>query len=174
MAQEIEERVEMSDAGEGGTRSKVELIKEGSDYLRGTLREELATDATYFSEEDVQILKFHGIYQQDDRDLRQQLKREGKEKYYSCMIRCKNPGGVLTPEQYLAEDEVASLYANGSLRITTRQDFQLHGVLKQNLKDVLRAINEKLITTLGACGDVERNVMCCPAPAQDRVHYQIE
>lgn len=173
--QEMDERVKGSDAGEAGTRSKVELLKEGSDYLRGSLREELATEATYFSGEDVQqILKFHGIYQQDDRDLRQQLKREGKEKYYSCMIRCKNPGGVLTPEQYLAEDEVASLYANGSLRITTRQDFQLHGVLKQNLKDVLRAINEKLITTLGACGDVERNVMCCPAPAKDRAHSQIE
>jgi len=168
----IEKKAESSEAL---SKSKVEFIKEGSDYLRGTLREELATDATYFSGEDAQqILKFHGIYQQDDRDLRQQLKREGKQKYYSCMIRCKNPGGVLTPEQYLAEDEVASLYANGSLRITTRQDFQLHGVLKRNLKDVLRAINEKLITTLGACGDVERNVMCCPAPAEDRVHSQIE
>jgi len=167
----IEKKAESS---ETVSKSKVEFIKEGSDYLRGTLREELATDSTYFFEEDVQILKFHGIYQQDDRDLRQQLKREGKEKYYSCMIRCKNPGGVLTPEQYLAEDEVASLYANGSIRITTRQDFQLHGVLKQNLKDVLRAINEKLITTLGACGDVERNVMCCPAPAEERVHSQIE
>ncbi|MDO8688940.1 MAG: NADPH-dependent assimilatory sulfite reductase hemoprotein subunit, partial [Dehalococcoidia bacterium] len=112
----IEKKAESSEAG---SKSKVEFIKEGSDYLRGTLREELATDATYFPEEDVQILKFHGIYQQDNRDLRQQLKREGKEKYYSCMIRCKNPGGVLTPEQYLAEDEVTSLYANGSLRITT-------------------------------------------------------
>jgi len=154
--------------------AKVESVKENSDYLRGALREELATNSSSFPEEDAQVLKFHGIYQQDDRDLRRQLNQEGKEKYYSCMIRCKIPGGVLTPDQYLGHDDVASLYANGSLRITTRQDFQLHGVLKQNLKDTLRAINEKLITTFGACGDVERNVMCCPAPAADRVHSQIE
>ena len=171
MSQKLEDKAESL---EDVSKSKVELIKEGSSYLRGRLQEELTEDSTHFAEEDVQVLKAHGIYEQDDRDLRQQLKKEGKAKLYSFMIRCKNPGGILTPEQYLAEDDVASRYANGSLRITTRQDFQLHGVLKHNLKKVLRAINEKLITTLGACGDVERNIMCCPAPAEDRLRSQIE
>ena len=156
------------------SKSKVELIKEGSSYLRGTLLEELAKVSTHFSDEDGQVLKAHGVYEQDDRDLRQQLKKEGTDKLYSFMIRLKIPGGILTPEQYLAEDEVASRYANGSLRITTRQDFQLHGVLKHDLKKVLRAINEKLTTTMGACGDVERNIMCCPAPGEDRLRSQIE
>ena len=155
-------------------RSKVEVVKEGSNYLRGTLREELAEQTEHFSEEGNQVLKFHGIYQQDDRDLRQRLKQEGKDKFWSLMVRVKVPGGVLTPEQYLVCDDLVTRYANNTLRVTTRQDFQFYGVLKKDLRATLRWINEALLTTLGACGDVERNLMCCPAPTKDRVRSRIQ
>lgn len=157
-----------------GKKSKVEVIKEESKYLRGTVAAELARDSTHFTEEDYQVLKFHGIYQQDDRDLRQQRKKEGKDKQWIFMIRSKVPGGVLTAEQYLAHDDLATRYANGTLRITTRQDFQLHGVLKHSLKTIIRAINQNGVTTLGACGDLERNIMCCPAPLPDRVRSKVQ
>lgn len=148
----------------GGEKSKVETIKEQSGFLRGTIRETLGQDTDHFSNEDYQVLKFHGIYQQNDRDLKRQLKRQ-KEKRYIFMIRSKVPAGRLTAEQYLVHDWLADRYANGTLRITTRQDFQLHGVLKSGLEPTLRAINRALVTTLGACGDLERNVVSCPAPA---------
>lgn len=164
---------ESSDAGDK-PRSKVEVIKEDSNYLRGSLLEELSRDSTHFSEEDGQVLKFYGIYEQDDRDLRQQLKREGKDKYWFFMVRLKIPGGVLSADQYLVCDDLVSKYANNTLRVTTRQDFQFHGVLKRDLRNTLRGINQALVTTLGACGDVERNIMCCPAPTKDRVSAQIQ
>lgn len=155
-------------------RSKVELIKTGSNYLRGTLREELTAPSDHFSEEGYQVLKFHGLYQQDDRDQRQSRRKEGKDKSWFFMVRVKIPGGLLSAEQYLACDELVSQYANDTLRVTTRQDFQFHGVLKGNLKVAMRRINEALLTTLGACGDVERNLMCCPAPTKDRLSAQIQ
>lgn len=168
---------ELTDAEEEvapGKKSKVELIKESSNYLRGSLQEELAGNSSHFSEEGYQILKFHGIYQQDDRDQRQRLKKEGKDKGWIFMIRSKIPGGILTPEQYLVHDDLATRYANNTLRITTRQDFQLHGVLKHSLKTIIRAVNRAGVTTLGACGDLERNLMCCPAPLQDRARAEIQ
>src|SRR5919206_1633787 len=147
--------------------SKVEAIKESSHALRGHLASELAAESAHFSENARQLLKFHGAYEQDDRDLRRERKNVGEEPAYQFMVRAKIPGGVLTADQYLAFEELAGRYANGTLRITTRQDFQLHGVLKGDLKTTIRAMNSALVTTLGACGDVVRNVVSCPAPLRD-------
>ncbi|HKF37137.1 MAG TPA: NADPH-dependent assimilatory sulfite reductase hemoprotein subunit [Ktedonobacteraceae bacterium] len=157
-----------------GVGSKVEQIKIGSDYLRGQIAEELNQDASHFSEAQVQLLKFHGTYQQEDRDARHVRKAAGEEKAYQFMVRSRIPGGALTAEQYLVEDDLAGRYANGTLRITTRQGFQLHGVLKGDLRSTIHAINEALLSTLAACGDVNRNVMACPAPAASRAQAQVE
>lgn len=159
----------MSDANEK-KESKVETAKRQSQHLRGTIAQTLASDATHFGKDDVQVLKFHGIYQQDDRDVRHERRKGGEEQAYQFMIRCAIPGGVLTAEQYLNLDQIADEFANGTLRATTRQGFQFHGVLKRNLKSTIAKINEKLITTLSACGDVARNVMACPAPLPDEEH----
>ncbi|MFO0956806.1 MAG: NADPH-dependent assimilatory sulfite reductase hemoprotein subunit [Isosphaeraceae bacterium] len=149
--------------------SKVEEIKGASDYLRGSLPEDLASDAPSISEDAGVLLKFHGSYQQDDRDLRAQYRREGKDKAYSFMVRLRLPGGRIGADQYLKADELARSQGNGTMRITTRQSFQFHGVLKGDLKRFIRAINEMSLSTLAACGDVERNVLCCPSPVQDPV-----
>src|SRR5438132_4811091 len=156
-------------------RSAVEGIKESSRQIRGTIREDLLKDTDHFEEHDKQLLKFHGTYQQEDRDARKNRKKEGVGKHYMFMVRCKIPGGRLTAQQYLAVDDLAGAYGNGTLRFTTRQGIQLHGVLKEHLKETIAGINRCLLTTLGACGDVERNVMCCPAPHyQDGVHAQLQ
>lgn len=153
-----------------GNGSKIEQLKATSHYLRGQIAEQLHADSAYFTEDQTQLLKTHGTYQQDDRDIRRA--RTG-EKAYQFMVRSRIPGGVLTAEQYLAEDRIAETYANGTLRITTRQGFQLHGVLKGDLQATIRSINETLLTTLAACGDVNRNVMACPAPVASRAQAQI-
>jgi sulfite reductase (ferredoxin) len=157
-----------------GGGSKVERIKAESCYLRGAIAEELAQDSSHFSEAQVQLIKFHGIYQQENRDLRQARKAAGEEKAYQFMVRSRIPGGALTAEQYLVEDDLAGRYANGTLRFTTRQGIQLHGVLKHDLRATIRAINEALLSTLAACGDVNRNVMACPAPARNRAQAQVQ
>ena len=154
-------------------RSAVEGIKETSRHLRGTLAEELAQDSERFGDQTKQLLKFHGSYQQDDRDARKDRRQAGAGKSFIFMIRCKIPGGVVTADQYLALDRLAEEYANGTLRITTRQGIQFHGVLKRNLKNTIRAINASLLTTLGACGDVERNVMAPPAPYASPVYQEL-
>jgi sulfite reductase (ferredoxin) len=148
-------------------QSKNETIKARSQHLRGTIKEELQEDTPAFTEEAVNILKFHGVYQQDDRDRRKEARALGLGKAHMMMIRTRVPGGVVSPEGYLAHDDIASRWGNGTLRVTTRQDFQLHGVLKSDLHDTIRDINEALMTTLGGCGDQERNIMCCPAPIED-------
>jgi sulfite reductase (ferredoxin) len=155
-------------------RSAVEAVKENSRYLRGTLAEELNQDTAHFNDQDKQLLKFHGSYQQDDRDARKDRRAAGSGKSFIFMVRCKIPGGRVTAEQYLALDRLAGEYANGTLRITTRQGIQLHGVLKANLKKTIAAINESLLTTLGACGDVERNVMAPPAPYATPVYQELQ
>jgi sulfite reductase (ferredoxin) len=155
-------------------RSPVEGIKETSRQLRGTIALELVKDTAHFSEQDKQLLKFHGTYQQEDRDARKNRKKDGVGKHHMFMVRCKIPGGRLTAKQYLAVDELAQAYGNGTLRFTTRQGIQLHGVLKSHLKDTIAGINTCLLSTLGACGDVERNVMACPAPHHDGVHAQLQ
>ncbi|HEU4456993.1 MAG TPA: NADPH-dependent assimilatory sulfite reductase hemoprotein subunit [Longimicrobium sp.] len=148
----------------GAALSKVEAIKEASRGLYGSLPEELRNDSSHLSEEAVQLIKFHGSYQQDQRDLRRERKKAGLEPAYSFMIRSKLPGGVMGPDQYLVHDELADRYGDGTLRVTTRQGFQLYGVLKGNLRGTIHELNRALVTTLGACGDVERNVLSCPAP----------
>jgi len=157
-----------------GEGSKVERIKIESNYLQGEIVEELGQETTRFSDEQAQLLKFHGTYQQENRDVRQTRKASGEEKAYQFMVRSRIPGGVLTAEQYLVEDDLAGNYANGTLRITTRQGFQLHGVLKGDLRPTIHAINEALLSTLAACGDVNRNVMACPAPVDSCARTQVE
>lgn len=153
-----------------GEGSKVEQIKAQSHYLRGQIAEELAANTTHFSGDQVNLMKFHGTYQQEDRDARQTRKAAKEEKAYQFMVRSRIPGGVLTAEQYIAHDDIASKYANGTLRITTRQGIQLHGVLKGDLHATIHGINASLLSTLAACGDVNRNVMACPAPTDDEAH----
>lgn len=150
--------------------SKVEVAKKQSQHLRGTIVETLASDASHFEEVDKQLLKFHGTYEQDDRDTRRERRAAGEEKEYIFMVRCAIPGGVMSGEQYLAMDDLVDQCANGALRITSRQGLQFHGVVKTNLKATIAGINQSLLTTLSACGDVERNVMVCPAPLPDDAH----
>jgi sulfite reductase (ferredoxin) len=171
--QEEEATNSLIDVGPG-VGSKVEHIKSESDHLRGQIGEELAQDSTHFSDAQVQLIKFHGIYQQENRDARQARKAAGSEKAYQFMVRSRIPGGMLTAEQYLMEDELAGRYANGTLRITTRQGFQLHGIFKGDLHSTIHTINEALLSTLAACGDVNRNVMACPAPAANRAQAQVQ
>ncbi|MCZ2202428.1 sulfite reductase, ferredoxin dependent [Cylindrospermopsis raciborskii] len=148
--------------------SKVEGIKEKSNFLREPLATEILEDTTHFTEDAIQILKFHGSYQQDNRDNRV----KGQEKDYQMMLRTKNPGGLVPPQLYLALDKLADEYGNHTLRATTRQGFQIHGVLKRNLRTVIGTIIENLGSTLGACGDINRNVMAPPAPWKNRPEYQ--
>src|SRR5262245_15078399 len=145
-------------------RSAVELQKEASRHLRGSIATDLTGEADHFSDADKNLLKFHGTYQQEDRDARKNRAQSGVRKHFMFMVRCKIPGGKLTADQYLAVDRLADQHSNGTLRFTSRQGIQLHGVLKGDLKATIAGINECLRTTLGACGDVERNVMACPAP----------
>ncbi|MGF1566848.1 MAG: sulfite reductase, ferredoxin dependent [Nodosilinea sp.] len=150
-------------------RSKVEGLKESSHFLREPVASELREATNFFSEPATQILKFHGSYQQDNRDNR----APGQEKDYQMMLRTRNPGGFISPELYLTLDRLSDEYGNHTLRATTRQGFQLHGVLKQNLKATIAAIVRSMGSTLGACGDLNRNVMAPPAPFKHRPEYQI-
>ena len=153
--------------------SRNEDIKEASRYLRGTIADGLGRAITgAISEDDAQLTKFHGTYLQDDRDLRPERRKKKLEQAYSFMVRVRVPGGVCTPAQWLALDQAASDYANGTLRLTTRQAFQFHGVIKSNLKRTMQAINENLLDTIAACGDVNRNVMCNPNPHQSEAHAE--
>ncbi|MGF1482353.1 MAG: sulfite reductase, ferredoxin dependent [Cyanophyceae cyanobacterium] len=149
--------------------SKLEGIKERSNYLRDPLIAELAEDTTHFSGDAVQVLKFHGSYQQDNRDNRV----KGQEKDYQFMLRTRNPGGFVPPQLYLTLDRLSEEYGNHTLRVTTRQGFQMHGILKKNLKASIAAIIQNLGSTLGACGDLNRNVMAPPAPFKNRRDYQL-
>jgi sulfite reductase (ferredoxin) len=151
----------------------VEDVKRASRQLRGSIAEELSNGDARFGEETVQVLKFHGVYQQDDRDLRKQARARGLDRHYQMMVRTRIPGGRVSPEGYLAHDDIAERWGNGTLRVTTRQDFQLHGVLKADLHASIKAINEALLTTLGGCGDQVRNVMCCPAPFGDGLRAEV-
>ncbi len=156
--------------------SKVELLKEASHQLRGTLAEELANDKPEFSDDAATLLKHHGSYLQDDRDTRKAKGADGKllGKQYSCMVRTRIPGGRVSASQFLAELDICDKLANGTVRITSRQGFQLHGVLKSDLRETIQAINDSKLTTLAACGDVNRNVMACPAPFKTKVYEQMQ
>jgi sulfite reductase (ferredoxin) len=152
---------------------KNEGMKAASLQLRGTIGQELAAELAPgqkpFGEESEQLIKFHGSYQQDNRDNRHEKNPDGtaKGKEYMFMVRTRIPGGKVTARQFLAELDLCERFGNGTLRVTTRQGFQLHGVLRKDLKASIKAINDIKLTTLAACGDVERNVMCCPAPHHD-------
>ena len=151
-----------------------EGIKDASNYLRGTILEGLANTSTgSLSADDQQLTKFHGIYQQDNRDIRRERRKKKLEPAYSFMIRVRVPGGVSTPQQWLDMDRIAQEHANGAIKLTTRQAFQFHGVIKGNLKRSIAEINEALFDTLAACGDVNRNVMCNPNPNQSKVHGEV-
>ncbi|WP_373546481.1 sulfite reductase, ferredoxin dependent [Chamaesiphon sp.] len=147
--------------------AKVEHLKTDSNYLREPVASELLLDTNYFTEDAIQILKFHGSYQQDNRDNRV----KGAEKDYQMMLRTRNPGGFIPPQLYLALDRLASDYGNETIRATTRQGFQMHGILKQNLKPAIAAIVQNMGSTLGACGDLNRNVMAPPAPFKNKPEY---
>jgi sulfite reductase (ferredoxin) len=156
-------------------KSKVEGIKESSSSLRGEIAAELQNDTDHFGGDSVQLLKHHGTYQQDNRDERAAARAAGdRSKHYSFMVRTRVPGGKLTSEQLLAELALGDELGCGNLRVTSRQALQLHGVLKTNLKQLMRRIQEVHLTTLGACGDVNRNTMCCPVPYANEVHQQLQ
>ncbi len=151
--------------------SKNEGLKASSNYLRGHILRDLEdTSSGTITEESSQLTKFHGIYPQDDRDLRAQRRKEGKEKAYIFMARIRVPGGICTPAQWLALDRISDVHANGTLKITNRQSFQLHGVIKSELRPAIHEVNLALLDTLAACGDVNRNVMCNPNPHLSALH----
>ncbi|KAJ6051712.1 hypothetical protein N7460_002246 [Penicillium canescens] len=150
-----------------------EDIKIGSNFLRGTIAEALLDESTgAIPASDQQLTKFHGTYMQDDRDLRDERKAQGLEPAYSFMIRCRLAGGVATPKQWLQMDAIASSHGNETMKLTTRQTFQFHGVIKRNLKGAMRAINNSMMDTLAACGDVNRNVMCSSLPELSSFHRE--
>ena len=155
--------------------TEVEGIKARSSHLRGTLVDSLNNPLTgAIADDDTQVSKFHGIYQQDDRDIRQIRKRQRLEPAYSFMIRARVPGGVCSTAQWLNMDAIATTRANGTIRLTTRQAFKLHGVIKGELKPAIQGINKAMMDTLAACGDVNRNVMCSPMPPLSETHREVQ
>ena len=154
--------------------SEVEIIKDKSDFLRGTLAQSLEnriTGALY--PDDTNLIKFHGSYQQTDRDLDSERKAQKLEPLYSLMIRVRVPGGVATPAQWLRMDELSDQFGNGTLKLTTRQAFQLHGIKKRQLKATVQGFNAVFLDSIAGCGDVNRNVMCSPNPDESRVHEAV-
>ncbi|MBU5595299.1 assimilatory sulfite reductase (NADPH) hemoprotein subunit [Amphibacillus sp. MSJ-3] len=159
---------------QSGTPSDVERIKDESNYLRGSLAETLENPISAgIPDDDNRLMKFHGSYLQDDRDLRNERRRQKLEPAYQFMVRVRAPGGVASSEQWLVMDKLANKYGNGTLRLTTRQAFQMHGILKWNMKKSIQEINKALMDTLAACGDVNRNVMCNPNPYQSEIHSEV-
>ena len=157
------------------SHNEVEHIKAKSDYLRGTLKQSLDNPITgALFPEDTNLIKFHGSYQQTDRDLDSERKSQKLEPLYSFMIRVRVPGGLATPAQWLRMDELADRYGNGTMKLTTRQAFQLHDIKKRHLKNTVQGFNEVLLDSIAGCGDVNRNVMCSPNPAESRVHAAVQ
>ncbi|MEI7668729.1 MAG: NADPH-dependent assimilatory sulfite reductase hemoprotein subunit [Pseudomonadota bacterium] len=154
--------------------SGVEKTKLESNYLRGNIASELADANDFVSDESYELLKFHGSYQGYNRDTATIRKKTGLDKEWEFMLRLKMPGGRLSAEQYLALDKLCAIHANATLRITTRQTFQFHCIVKSQLKPFIAEINRILLTTLGGCGDVVRNVITCPAPIKDNIHHILE
>ncbi|MBM7570469.1 assimilatory sulfite reductase (NADPH) hemoprotein subunit [Aquibacillus albus] len=160
---------------DAGPPDAMERIKEESNYLRGSLVESFADPITAsIPDEDAKLLKFHGSYMQDDRDLRNERKKQKLEPAYQFMIRVRLPGGVAEPQQWLTMDDIANQYGNGTLKLTTRQTFQMHGIFKWNMKKSMQEINQSLLDTIAACGDVNRNVMCNVNPDQSNVHADVQ
>lgn len=159
---------------EGEALSAVERIKTSSEGLRGTLKESLndaLTGALY--EDDQSLIKFHGLYQQDDRDRREERSSKKLEWLYSFMIRLRLPGGFLTPEQWIGLHHVAGEHSTGTIKITTRQTVQLHGILKSEIKPTIQSFNTLHLDSIAACGDVNRNVTCSAHPKESAVHEEV-
>jgi sulfite reductase (NADPH) hemoprotein beta-component len=154
--------------------SAVEKIKQASDGLRGTLAESLTDQLTgALREQDQTLIKFHGMYQQDDRDRREERSNKKLEWLYSYMVRLRIPGGFLTPQQWIGIHDVAGEHSTGTIKITTRQTIQLHGVLKSHIKPTIRSFNTLALDSIAACGDVNRNVLCSANPIQSAIHAQV-
>jgi len=157
-----------------GPPSDVEGIKDRSDYLRGTLKEVMLDRMSAgIPEDDNRLMKHHGSYLQDDRDVRAERQKQKLEPAYQFMLRVRLPGGVATPEQWLVMDDLSEKYGNGTLKLTTRQTFQIHGILKWNMKSTIQGINQSLMDTIAACGDVNRNVMSTSNPHQSEIHAEV-
>lgn len=154
--------------------SPIEKIKTASDALRGSIKESLLDEITgAVREQDHALIKFHGMYEQDDRDLREERARKKLDKLYSFMIRLRIPGGLITPEQWIAAHHIAGAYSTGVIKITTRQTIQLHGILKRHIKPTLKDFDRVKLDSIAACGDVNRNVICSSHPSQSPLHRQI-
>ncbi|WP_062231966.1 assimilatory sulfite reductase (NADPH) hemoprotein subunit [Fictibacillus sp. FJAT-27399] len=157
-----------------GKPSDVERIKEESNYLRGTLKEVMLDRISAgIPDDDNRLMKHHGSYLQDDRDLRTERQKQKLEPAYQFMLRVRLPGGVVTPSQWLVLDQLGNQYGNGTLKLTTRQTFQMHGILKWNMKSTIQEIHASMLDTIAACGDVNRNVMCISNPYQSEVHSDV-
>ncbi|MBG9767525.1 assimilatory sulfite reductase (NADPH) hemoprotein subunit [Bacillus vallismortis] len=157
-----------------GSPSDVERIKQESDYLRGTLKEVMLDRISAgIPDDDNRLMKHHGSYLQDDRDLRNERQKQKLEPAYQFMLRVRMPGGVSTPEQWLVMDDLSQKYGNGTLKLTTRETFQMHGILKWNMKKTIQTIHSALLDTIAACGDVNRNVMCASNPYQSDIHSEV-
>jgi sulfite reductase (NADPH) hemoprotein beta-component len=154
--------------------SPVERIKQESDGLRGTLKQSLTDEITgALREDDQSLIKFHGMYQQDDRDRREERSARKLEWLYSFMIRLRLPGGFLTPEQWIGLHHIAGEHSTGVIKITTRQTVQLHGIVKSHIKPTISAFNTLKLDSIAACGDVNRNVICSAHPKQSAIHEEI-
>ena len=164
----------MSDTVDLSKLSGVESIKDKSRNLRGTIEESLSDAVTgAVADDDTMLIKFHGLYQQDDRDQRNVRRKRKLEPAYSFMLRARVSGGVCTPKQWLAMDAIGQEYGNDSLRLTTRQAFQLHGIVKGHLKPTFQSMKDVLLDSIAACGDVNRNVMCNPNPVETQAHQEV-
>lgn len=151
-----------------------EYIKEKSDFLRGSIKESLKNPLTgALHPDDVKLIKYHGSYQQYDRDLESERKSQKLEPLYQFMVRVRVPGGITRPDQWLILDDLSDRYGNGTMKLTTRQSFQFHGILKRDLKATIKEINASLLSTIATCGDVNRNVMCNPNPYQSQIHEEV-
>jgi len=154
--------------------SPIERIKKESHSLRGTIADGLKDEITgAISEDDQAVIKFHGMYQQDDRDLREERAVQKLERLYSFMIACELPGGFLKPEQWIATDEIAGANSTGVIKITSRQTIQLHGLIKSKLKPTIQSFNNALLDSIATCGDINRNVLCSSHPKQSPIHEQV-
>src|SRR5450755_3405051 len=154
--------------------SHIEKVKHASDSLRGTIQEGLADEITgSISEDDKALVKFHGMYLQDDRDRREERAEKKLERLYSFMIRLRLPGGFLTPEQWVAIHHIAGENSTGVIKITTRQTLQLHGLLKSRIKPTIKQFSEVSLDSVATCGDVNRNVTCAAHPLQSAIHEQV-
>jgi len=155
-------------------KSAIEKIKEASNHLRGTIKESLHDELTgAIREDDQAVIKFHGMYQQDDRDRREERAEKKLERLYSFMIRLRLPGGFLTPEQWIAVYDIAGEHSTGVIKITSRQTLQLHGIIKSDIKPTIKAFSEAKLDSIATCGDINRNVLCSSHPKQSAIHEQV-